>query len=147
MVVYNIPRTILMSYSKEGRPFMSFDQFNNLVRLYRDEFYAAQYLEGFIYDIGVRYNFWTVDTANRYTRHLFFDRIRGQISISFEIPDVRKFATIPLAVKIFDEEGVFFTQEQRVTVELIADGNPTICSWRKLDTVREFVLRECNANG
>lgn len=145
MVVYHIPKSFLLAYAKPDRPFLSFDQFNNLVRLYRDEFYATQYVEGFIYDIGVRYNVWTVDTVNRYHRHLFFDRIRGRISISFEIPNAHANATIPLEIAIFDEGGLYFTQRQRVTIEHFVGGKPVLCSWRKIDTVRDFVLRETGA--
>ncbi|MCB1327941.1 MAG: hypothetical protein KDK28_00045 [Maritimibacter sp.] len=145
MVVYDISKSFLLAYAQPDRPFLSFDQFNNLVRLYRDEFYATQYVEGFIYDIGVRYNVWTVDTVNRYHRHLFFDRIRGRTSISFEIPHARANATIPLEIAIFDEGGLYFTQRQRVTIEHLVGGKPVLCGWRKIDTVRDFVLRETGA--
>jgi hypothetical protein len=153
MIVYEIPKPLLMVYAKEDKPFLSFDQFDNLVQLYRDEYFACQYIDGFIWDIGVRYNFWTRDTSNRYYRHIFFKDIPKPIRISFEIPHITKNATIPLIISIFDDDGVYFTQTQHVLVELnrfhefqddkYRDDPWKICSWRKVDTVRDCVFEHC----
>lgn len=153
MKTYEILKPLLMSYAKEGVPFLSFDQFNNIVQLYRDEFYACQHIEGFIWDIGKRYNFWTVDTVSRYHRHVFFAQIVKPIRISFEIPSASKNSIIPLSISMFDDDGPYFTQEQNLAVELNRfveyedpkfEANPwKIYPWRKIDTVCAHVLENC----
>jgi hypothetical protein len=132
-------------FAKDGVPFMNFAQFNNLVQLYRDEYWASQYVEDFINDIGVRYNVWTRSTVNTYYRHIFFDEIKKPISISFRIPHLSRNATIPLHVSLFDEDGVFFTQEQLLAIERINGTKRNMCGWRKIDTVRDFLLSQCEA--
>lgn len=145
MIIYKIPQTIFRMFANDGVPFMNFAQFNNLVQMYRDEYWASQHVEGFAWDIGVRYNVWTRSTVNTYYRHVFFDQIKAPISISFKIPHLTRHSTVPLHIALFDEDGVYFTQEQTLALERIEDGKGRICSWRKIDAVRDFVLSECDA--
>lgn len=143
MITYEIPTPMFRMFAKDGVPFMNFAQFNNLVQLYRDEYWASQYVEDFINDIGVRYNVWTRSTVNTYYRHIFFDEIKKPISISFRIPHLSRNATIPLHVSLFDEDGVFFTQEQLLAIERINGTKRNMCGWRKIDTIRDFLLTQC----
>lgn len=124
---------------------MNFAQFNALVQMYRDDYWASQYVEGFISDIGIRYNVWTRSTVNTYYRHIFFDQIKKPILISFRIPHLSRHATIPLHVALFDDDGVYFTQEQLLAIERIKDGKGQMCGWRKIDTVRDFLLSQVEA--
>lgn len=145
MITYQIPTAMFRMFSKDGVPFMNFAQFNNLVQMYRDEFWASQHVEGFLWDIGVKYNVWTRTTVNQYYRHVFFDEIKQPISISFKIPHLAQHATIPLSVTLYDEGGVYFTQDQTLAIERIKGGKGRICGWRKIETIRNFVLNECDA--
>lgn len=145
MKTYQIPKTMFRMFASEGVPFMNFAQFNNLVQMYRDEFWASQHVEGFIYDIGVRYNVWTRSTNNTYYRHVFFDEIKTPISISFRIPHLTRNATVPLHIALYDEDGVYFTQEQLLAIERIEGSKKSICGWRKIDTVRDFLIAECES--
>lgn len=142
MKTYEIHKPFLMQLAVDGVPFVSFDQFNNLVKLYRDDFYASQYVEGFTYDIGVEYNVWTVDCHNRYYRHLWFAQITKPIWISFDVPNLNRNATIPLLIKIFDEDGLYFQQEQNICMERRVGDRFSVCSWRKIEAVRNFVESE-----
>lgn len=143
MIIYQIPPTMFRIFAKDGVPFMNFAQFNNLVQMYRDEFWASQHVEGFMWDIGVKYNVWTYSTVNHYYRHVFFDQIKQPISISFKIPHLSQQATIPLHVSLYDDDGEYFTQEQTLAIERLTNGQGRMCGWRKIDPVREFVLSEC----
>ena len=142
MITYEIPTPMFRLFAKDGVPFMNFAQFNNLVQMYRDEFWASQYVENFAEDIGSRYNVWTRSTSNTYHRHIFFDQIKSPISISFDVLPLKQRATIPLHITLFDEEGIYFTQEQVLVIEKISDGKGQICGWRKIDTVRDFLLSQ-----
>jgi len=142
MAVYQIPKPILCSFGQVGKPFLSFDQFNNVVQKYRDEHYAAQNIENFADNIGVAYNLWTIDAQSRYFRNLFFAAVWKPISISFCIPHIDHAASFPLAITIFDEDGVYFTQEQRIAVERRTGDGFTLTSWRRIPAIRDFVLSE-----
>lgn len=142
MKQYEIHRPFLMQLAKNDVPFVTFDQFNNLVKLYRDEFYATQHVDGFINDIGVAYNVWTVECTNHYRRHLWLDRITQPIWITFDVPELQRHATIPLHIKIFDDDGVYFEQRQRISLERRIEDRFFLCSWRKIEPVRQFVERE-----
>ena len=39
MITYEIPTPMFRMFAKDGVPFMNFAQFNNLVQLYRDEYW------------------------------------------------------------------------------------------------------------
>ena len=144
MITYEIHKPFIMQLETNDVPFVSFDQYSNLVKLYRDDFYAAQHVDSFICDIGVEYNVWTVECHNRYYRHLWFDQIERPISISFEVVDLRKSATIPLKIKIFDADGIYFEQDQSICIERRVGDRFLISSWRKVEPVRAFVQREVN---
>ena len=142
MAVYEIPKPVLESFGKPGKPFLSFDQFNNVVQRYRDEYYAAQNIDGFIQDIGVAYNLWTVDLQATYHRNLFFDLVPKSVRISIEIPEVQKHSSFPLSIVIFDDAGAYFTQTQNIAVERNIGGKFVLSAWRRVEPIRDFVLRE-----
>lgn len=143
MKTYQIPKAMFRQFANLGIPYMNFAQFNNLVQMYRDEYWASQYVEGFMWDVGVKYNVWTRRTVNTYHRHIFFDEIHLPIWIAFEIPNLNKRATIPLYVTLFDDEGLYFTQEQLLVVERIEGATKAIRGWRQIETIRDFLLSEC----
>ncbi|WP_428336302.1 hypothetical protein [Paenirhodobacter sp.] len=142
MITYEIHRPFLMQRAKEGVPFLSFDQFHNLVKLYRDDFYAAQNVAGFAQDIGQNYNVWTVDCQSRYHRHLWFSEVRAPVWISFEVAEPSKPARLPLQVRIFDAGGLYFEQLQHICFERRVGQRFQVCSWRKIEPVRSFISGE-----
>lgn len=145
MAVYNIAKPRLLTYGQLGVPYLSFDRFNNIVQVYRDEYYAAQRIDDFLLDMGVTYMMWTASLENRYLRNLIFDEIDGYISISIEIPNIDKKSTFPFEIKIFDEKGVFFIQHQEIAVQTRSGNGFKLTGWRKVPSIREFVLEEAGS--
>lgn len=142
MVSFKIPNELLEQFKTADVPYMSFDQFNNLVKIYRDEHYAAKHIENFVADIGRQYNLWTVDTYNRYSRNLFFDQITKPLYISLLIPHCDKAKYFPLLISIYDEDDEYFSQEQNVAVQRIIGSKVRPTSWRKIEALSDFVLAE-----
>ena len=145
MIVYEIHMPFLRLFAKEGVPFMTFDQYGNLVKLYRDDFYATQHVDMFAVDVGVKYLVWTYDAHAHYYRNVFFDQIDKPMYISFEIPDAESNAVIPLHVKVYDDDGVIFAQEQKLMVSRFANGAFHKTGWRKVPEIRAFVESENTA--
>ena len=142
MAEFKISKPALLAFGQIGKPFLSFDQYNNVVQVYRDEFYAAQRIPNFLTDVGHKYNLWTVNSVNRYMRNLFFDDVDGYVSISIEIPNIDKKSSFPFIIKIFDNNGVYFEQNQNIAVEVNRGEGFKITSWTKVPPIREFVLSE-----
>ena len=142
MAEFKISKPALLAFGQAGKPFLSFDQFNNVVQVYRDEFYAAQRVPGFLTDVGTKYNLWTVNSENRYLRNLFFDEVDGGVSISIEIPNIEKKSSFPFIIKIFDDNGTYFEQAQNIAVEANRGDGFKVTSWTKVPAIREFVLTE-----
>lgn len=142
MLKYTIPHPFLRSFKKEGVPFMTFDAFNNVAQEFRDNYWASQHVEGFLWDMGVRYNVWTVQTINQYHRHLMFHEQSEPLTISFAIPDELKASCIPLDIILYDSNGAYFTQRQFLAIERITPSGSSICAWKRIDTIRDFVLQQ-----
>ena len=139
MITYEVYKRFILQQKRDDAPFLTFDGYPCLIKIYRDEFFAPQYIEGFLWDIGVKYNVWTVETYSNYYRHLWFDQIKSPVYIDIDIPHMNKHATLPLHFKIYDEDGVYFEQLQHICMERRIGDRFVMCSWRKIDAVRAFV--------
>jgi len=124
-------------------PFLSFDKFFNVAKIYRDEFFACEHIEGFLWDVGVLYNVWTYDLNAKYHRHVFFDTLKKAVKISFDIPHLASDTRVPLNVTVFDEDGVIFTMNQVLVFDTSKDGKWKITSWRKIAPIKECLLTLC----
>lgn len=142
MATFHIAKPRLLTFGQPGVPYLSFDRFNNIVQVYRDEYLAAQRIEDFLSDMGVTYMMWTASLTNYYRRNLIFDEVNGYISISIEIPNIDKKSTFPFEIKIFDERGVFFIQHQEIAVQTHSGNGLKLTGWRKVPAIRDFVLEE-----
>lgn len=144
MIIYEVPLAILLKFADRDIPYLSFDKFHNVAKLYRDEYFACQYIDGFMWDVGVKYNVWTRDLYAKYHRHVFFDAVKTVIKISFEIPHLTKNATVPLNISIFDEDGVYFTMNQDLAFDVKKGDKWKVTSWRKIEPIRDGVMQLCN---
>lgn len=144
MITYEIHRGFLLKLADPGIPFLSFDKFFNIAKTYRDEFFACQHIEGFLWEVGVKYNVWTYDLHAKYHRHVFFDEIKKPIKISFDIPHLTKDTRVPLNITIFDDEGVIFTMNQVLVFDVLKNGEWKISPWRKIEPIKNCVLSLCS---
>jgi hypothetical protein len=136
---YQITRSFFEQFEKEGRPFLSFDQYDNLVRKYRDEHYAVECIESFSEDVGRRYNLWTVETQNRYFQNLFFNQIKAPLIIEFSIPNAQRKASFPLSISVYKDGDLVFTQKQIIAVQKIVGNKAKTVGWRKIAPIQQFV--------
>ena len=144
MAVFEIKQSTLMSFAAPEKPFLAFDQFCNIVQYYRDVHYAPNFIRNFQTDIGRRYNLWTAELSAYYKRNLIFDDLIQEIKISTSLGNVTKNSTFPICFELFDQDGLYFSLVQQIAVERFIEGRFHLTSWRKVDTICEFVLQEQN---
>lgn len=142
MKTYTLSPGVLKTFASPGRPFLSFDQFVNVVQWYRDVYYAADNVNNFSEDIGRTYSVWTRSAVSNYIRHIFPDELTHDISISFEIPDLKFASWFPILVRMYDQDGLFFWHEQKAVVERNIGGRFVLSSWKKVPAIRDFLLSE-----
>lgn len=139
---YELSKGVLKTFATPGIPFLTFAHFVDIVQWYRDVHFAPDHVPGFEKDIGVNYQVWTRSATSTYERHIFPDELSGPITIGFSIPCLPSPAWIPLAVTMFDEQGLYFRHEQKLVMERLVGNRMILTSWRKIPTVRKF-LEDC----
>lgn len=143
MKTYTLSPGVLKTFASPGEPFLTFDQFVTIVQWYRDVHYAPESIPGFSQDIGCAYNIWTRSTVSNYLRHIFPQEVTGEIRISFEIPSLENASWFPILVRMFDENGLYFWQEQKIVIERNIGGRFSLTSWKKIPAIRAFLMSEC----
>jgi len=140
---YTLTPADLKTFSTSGMPFLTFDEFLNIVKWYRDGFYAGMNVTNFITDIGKKYNVWTRHTVSTYHRHIIFSELVDSVTLSFEIPHLEKFASFPLKIKISDGDGIYFYHEQELAIDHLVNGKFVVTSWAKIPEIRKFLKSQC----
>lgn len=144
MISYTLSPSVLKTFGTPEKPFLSFDQFINIVQWYRDVFYAVDNVKGFEKDIGTRYAIWTRRATSRYYNHIFFDQLTEDVTITFSIPRLDRNATFPIAVKIHDRKRVYFEHEQEIALERLSEGRAVLSGWKRVPEIRDFLLSQCH---
>lgn len=144
MIVYTLTKNDLKTFAISGHPFLSFDEFVNIVKWYRDYFYAAQNVRDFAATAGVEFNVWTRAIQCKYSRHVYLDQIKGDVNLSFEVPHLDRHSKFPLTVTMYDKDGVYFECELELALERCVDGRFVLSSWSRVPAIRDFLTSECS---
>ncbi|WP_306046595.1 hypothetical protein [Nioella sp. MMSF_3534] len=142
MIQYQISPGEIKTFASPFQPFLTFNEFVNIVQWYRDSSFAPDNVPGFEKDVGQAYNVWTRRAVSTYHRHIFPDELSEDVTIAFEIPHLERNASFPIRVTIFDTLGVYFEHEQEVVVERLVDGRFLLTGWRKVPQVAKFLLSQ-----
>lgn len=141
--VYELNHADLYTFALSGMPFLTFDEFLNIVKWYRDGYYAGSNVKGFSNDVGRKYSVWTRHTVSNYYRHVVLEEIIGDLYLSFEIPDLNRRGSFPLLVKLYDEGGDYFVHQQELAVERFVNDRFVLSSWAKVPPLSEFLKSQC----
>lgn len=146
MISFSLSAATLKTFACSGSNFLSFDEFLNIVKWYRDCHYAAENIRNFEQRVGVEFNVWTRSLRCTYHRHVFLDEVKHALTLSFEVPHLDRRATFPLVVKLFDAQGAYFVCEMELAMERFADNHFVLSSWQRTPDIRDFLLQECRVN-
>jgi len=141
--VYTLTLADMKTFSVSGMQFLTFDEFLNIIKWYRDGFYAGMNVANFPKDVGVKYNVWTRYTESTYNRNIIFDEIIGEIYLSFEIPNLDKYGTFPLLIKLYDEDGNYLVHYQDLAIQRFHKDHFITTSWARVPEIREFLQSQC----
>jgi hypothetical protein len=136
-VTYRMTPALVKTYAISGLPFLTFYEFTDLTGWYRDMYFAPDHVPGYREDIGKDYTVWTRETTSTYHRHIIFDALNNDISISFEVPSLDAASWFPLRIRLFDDDGVYFEHDQKLVVERLSDGKSALTSWKKIPQLAE----------
>lgn len=143
MISYQISPGSLKTFSVPGKPFLSFDQFLNVVQWYRDYHYAAENVEHFTSLAGKEYSVWTVRQNSSYHRHVWLDQLSTDLTLSFEVLPLERSATFSLQVELSGAKGeLYFSHFQELAVERLGANGFILTSWRRIPGIRDFLLKE-----
>ncbi len=146
MISYNLSPGDLKTFSVPGKPFLSFDQFLNIVQWYRDYHYAAENISNYAEHAGKNFTVWTVRQHSTYLQHVWLDQLKSDLILTFEIPHLERNATFPLRVRLIGKDGeLFFTNIQELAVERLIDDRFVLTSWRRIPDLRDFLIKERSA--
>lgn len=132
---------LVRSFATSGYPFLTFYEFNHLTGWCRDHWFVPKCVPGYDDDIGRIYNVWTHETRCIYRRHIMLEELVGDISVTFEIPNLEAMSWFPLRIRVLDRDGLYFQTDQKLVVERIQDGKVALTSWRKIPQLRETLPR------
>lgn len=144
MITYELIPGVVKTFGDPSVPYLPFDHFSNIVKWYRDFYWAADNVPGYETDIGVRYNVWTRSTRSEFLRHVFPDQLAEPLVLTFEVPSLDSNSKVPLLVRLLDTDGVYFQQLQFLAFEKHIHGRFRPTSWKKIAPVRQFLFKECN---
>lgn len=143
MITYQMSPGDLKTFSVPGKPFLSFDQYLNVVQWYRDYHYAADNVADYAALVGKSISVWTVRQNANYHKHIWLDELKDELTISFEIPYLNRNATFPLLVKFLTVGGeLVFSHFQELAVERSVGDKFVLTSWRRIPQLRDFLLKE-----
>ncbi|WP_223640638.1 hypothetical protein [Rhodobacter sp. TJ_12] len=146
MIAYRISPDKLRTFGTEGKPFLSFDQFLNLVQHFRDDHYAAQHIQGFVEEVGRFYSIWTVTQESRYFRHIWFDQIDSDLSIEFQILPLTQSSNFLLDIALRGADGaLYFTNRQKLAVDRLVGDRFVLASWKRIPGLRAFLEAQAAA--
>lgn len=135
-VTYPLSPDFIKTFAHAGLPFLTFYEFNDLVGWCRDVYFAPDHVAGYKEDIGKKYTIWTRDTISAYRRHIIFDSLANDVTISFEIPYLNTASWFPLRICLYDCAGLYFQQDQKLVVERLTEGYPRLSSWKKIPKLK-----------
>jgi len=143
MKTYQISPGSLKTFSVPGKPFLSFDQFLNVVQWYRDYHYAAENVERFSTLAGKEYSVWTVRQNSSYFRHVWLEQLSSDLKLSFEVLPLVRNATFSLQIELSGPNGeLYFSHFQELAVERLGKNGFVLTSWRRVPEIRDFLLSE-----
>ena len=135
-ITYKLSANFVRTFATSGLPFLTYYEFNELTGWCRDTYFAPDHVTGYREDIGKAYTVWTHEAISAYRRHVFLDDISQDIQVSFEIPFLNTASWFPLRICLFDRDGPYFQNDQKLVVEPLSDGRPTLTSWKKVPQLK-----------
>lgn len=143
MKTYRISPGSLKTFSVPGKPFLSFDQFLNVVQWYRDYHYAAENVDRFSELAGKEFSVWTVRQNSCYFRHVWLDQMSTDLTLTFEVLPLDRNATFSLKIELSGENGeLYFQHLQELAVERLGQNGFVLTSWRRIPEIRNFLLSQ-----
>jgi hypothetical protein len=147
MASYKIPPATLMSFSDPGKPFLSFDQFLNVVQWFRDNIYALEHIQNYTSLAGKEFTMWTVRQESSYHQHIWFDQLDEDLELSFEVLPLDRNSSFSLKVELRLSNGdLCFRHTQELAVEKMGKNGFRMTSWKKVPEIRDFLLMQVSAD-
>ena len=143
MINYNMTPEEINSFACSGHEFLTFDEYPNIVKWYRDNRYAAENVRDFATSAGIAFNVWTRSIHCTYHRHVFMREFKNDLTLSFDVPHLRRNASFPLLVSLHDADGVYFECEMELAIERFVNGRFRLSGWNREPAIREFLIKEC----
>lgn len=131
-ISYPLSANFVRTFATSGLPFLTYYEFNDLTGWCRDTYFAPDHVEGYKEDIGKSYTIWTHEATSAYRRHIILDEIKDDIHVSFEVPFLHTASWFPLRICLFDRDGLYFQNDQKLVVERLSGDHPQLTSWKKI---------------
>ena len=140
-IAYPVAPASIRTFAASGLPFLTFYEFGDLAGWFRDVYFAPDQLEGYKQDAGVEYNVWTHEARSLYLRHVFLDKISKDMAVSFSIPALDSLSWFPLQIRLYDSQGLYFQQDQKLVVDRIRNGRSQLTSWKRIPKLSATLSR------
>ncbi|MEL6960366.1 MAG: hypothetical protein AAGL89_15585 [Pseudomonadota bacterium] len=140
-VKYFLSPDFIRTFATAGFPFLTYYEFNELSGWYRDTYFAPEHVDAYNAEAGNTYTVWTHDATSSYRRHLFLDHLEHDLTLSFQVPFLDAASWFPLRIRLYDAEGLYFQNDQKLVVERLSPEGATLTSWRKLPNLRGSLER------
>ncbi len=146
MIDYKISPAAIKTFGSPHVPFLAFDQFVDIVRWWRDYYYARDNVKDYDRFAGKEdeggFAVWTKSTISEYKSHLFIERLKGDLTLRFKVVDISKSAHFTISVELFDGSHDYFAHLQQLCVERYVGGRWLLSSWKRVPSLSEFLLKE-----